>query len=253
MNLAINARDAMPDGGRLIFETKNVILDELYCKAHLGSAPGEYVQLTIADTGHGMEKEIKEHIFEPFFTTKEVGKGTGLGMAVVYGIVKSHGGYITCSSEQGEGTTFKIYFPVIQSGKVELEPEQKEVAKMSGGDETILLVDDDETLLHFGSEVLGRYGYTVITAECGEDAIEIYKVQKDRLDLTILDVGMPGMGGHKCLQKLLKIDPQAKVIIASGYAATGELQKTLESGAAGFIAKPFQIEDVLTKVRKVLD
>ena len=251
INLGINARDAMPDGGKLIIETKNVILDELYCKSHLGSVPGEYVLLAISDTGHGMEKEIREHIFEPFFTTKEIGKGTGLGMAVVYGIVKSLGGYITCYSEPGQGATFKIYLPALQYQEVEIAAEKKE--KMPGGNETILLVDDDKTLLDLGSQIFGRHGYTVTTAECGEEAVEIYKAQKNRLDLVILDVGMPGMGGHKCLQELLKIDPHVKVIIASGYAVTRKLQKTLESGAAGFLAKPFNMVDALKKIREILD
>ena len=253
MNIGINARDAMPEGGKLIFETKNVILDELYCKSHLGSTPGEYTQLIIADTGHGMEKEIWEHIFEPFFTTKETGKGTGLGMAVVYGIVKSHGGYITCHSEPGQGATFKIYFPVLKSQDVEIAAKKKEQENMPGGNEILLLVDDDKTFLDLGRQIFGCHGYTVTTAECGEEAVEIYKTQKDRLDLVILDVGMPGMGGHKCLKELLKIDPKAKVIIASGYAATGKLSKTLDTGAAGFIAKPFRMADALQKVREILD
>ncbi len=253
MNLGINARDAMPDGGKLIIETDNVILDELYCKAHLGSKPGEYIRLTISDTGHGMEEEILDHIFEPFFTTKEIGKGTGLGMAVVYGIVKSHGGYITCHSKLGQGTTFKIYFPVLPLQEVEIAAEKEEKEKMPGGNESILLVDDDQTLLDVGRQIFSSYGYTVATAECGEEAIGIYKDQKECFDLVILDVGMPGMGGHKCLQELLKIDPQVKVMIASGYAATGKVQKTIEAGAVGFIPKPFQIKDVLIEIRKVLD
>ena len=253
LNIGINARDAMPDGGKLIVETKNVILDELYCKTHLGSTPGEYVLLTVSDTGHGMEKEILEHIFEPFFTTKESGKGTGLGMAMVYSIVKSHGGYITCYSEPSQGTAFKIYFPVLKHGELELGKEQREDEKIIGGSETILIVDDEETILNFGHEILERYGYAIIKAGSGEEAIELYKAEKKNIDLVILDMGMPGMGGHQCLRQLFQIDPQVKIIISSGYPATGKVRETLESGAAGFIGKPFQVRDVLKIIRKVLD
>ncbi|GAI75457.1 unnamed protein product, partial [marine sediment metagenome] len=209
MNLVVNARDAMPDGGKLIIETENAVLDEEYCKSHLGATPGEYVLLTISDTGSGMEKETLEHIFEPFYTTKEAGSGTGLGLAIVYGIVKSHGGYIMCYSEPGEGTTFKIYFPVLESEVIEEVPEPEEVEEIQGGDETILLVDDEETILDIGKDILGQYGYTTIEARSGEEAIDIYEKEKDRIGLVILDVGMPGMGGHKCLRELLEIDPGA--------------------------------------------
>ena len=253
MNLGINAKDAMPDGGKLVFETKNVILDETYCKAHLEVVSGEYVLVSISDTGHGMDKEILEHIFEPFYTTKELGKGTGLGLAMVYGIVKSHGGHIMCYSEPGQGTAFKIYFPVLEANDVDQEVEPKKEAEICGGHETILLVDDEETLLDLEQDMLRQYGYTAITAKSGEWAVEIYKTEKDRIDLVILDVGMPGMGGHKCLQELLKIDPEVKVIIASGYPSIGKVKETLESGAAGFIGKPYNLKDMLKKVREFLD
>jgi len=253
MNLGINANDAMPDGGKLIFETKNVILDEAYCKTHLGAISGEYVLVSISDTGHGMDKEILKHIFEPFYTTKELGKGTGLGLAMVYGIVKSHGGHIMCYSELGQGTVFRIYFPVLEVDDVEQEVEPKKEAEIRGGHETILFVDDEETLLNLAQDMLRQYGYTAIIAESGERAVEIYKTEKDRIDLVILDVGMPGMGGHKCLQELLKIDPEVKVIIASGYPGSGKVKETLESGAAGFIGKPYNLKDMLKKVREFLD
>ncbi len=253
MNLGINAKDAMPDGGKLIYEIENVILDEAYCQAHLGATRGKYVLLTISDTGHGMDKEILEHIFEPFYTTKEIGKGTGLGLAMVYGIVKSHGGYITCYSEPGQGTVFRIYFPALEVNSVEQEVEPKKEAEIRGGHERILFVEDEETQLDIGKDMLNRYGYTTITAENGERAIEIYKLEKDRIDLVVLDIGMPGMGGYKCLQELLKIDPEAKVIIATGYPSIGKVKEMLESGAAGFVGKPYRLTDMLEKVRGVLD
>ena len=253
MNLAVNARDAMPDGGRLIVETENVVLDDEYSKLHLGASAGEYVLLTVSDTGCGMDRETLDHIFEPFFTTKDVGTGTGLGLATVYSIVKSHGGYIMCYSELGQGTTFKIYFPVLEAEVTEQAPEHEEVEEIRGGDETILLVDDEETILDIGCAILGRHGYTTITAESGEEAIEVYKKEKERIDLVILDIGMPGMGGYKCLQELLKINTDVKVIITSGYAANGRVKETLETGAAGFVGKPYQLDDMLKRVREVLD
>jgi PAS domain S-box-containing protein len=263
MNLGVNARDAMPEGGKLIFETTNVVLDGEYCETHLGASPGEYVLLSISDTGHGMDKETLERIFEPFYTTKEMGKGTGLGLAMVYGIVKNHGGYITCYSEPGQGTTFKLYFPVVQAESIKQRLEQKEKCEIPGGTETILLVDDEEAVLDVVKSMLERSGYTTITAESGERAVEIFskvhrsegreEERRDKIDLVILDLGMPGMGGHKCLKELLKIHPKVKVVISSGYSESGKMKETLESGAAGFIGKPYRLVDMVKQVREILD
>ena len=252
MNLGVNARDAMPDSGKLVFETENVILDEEYCKMHLEITPGEYVVLSVSDTGHGMDRETVEHIFEPFFTTKETGRGTGLGLATVYGIVKSHGGHISCYSEPGQGTTFKIYFPVIEQER-EVAREREAEIPVKGGNETILLVDDEEDIRDLGESVLTRFGYTVIMASDGESALEIYRQEKEKISLVLLDLIMPGMGGRRCLEEILKIDPDARVIIASGYSANGRAKEALESGAGEFIGKPFQLRDMLRKVREVLD
>ena len=232
---------------------EDVTLDESFCITHLGSKPGEYVLLKVSDNGVGMEKELQEHIFEPFFTTKETGKGTGLGLAMVYGIVKSHGGYIMCYSESGLGTTFKIYFPVLTYESPEQRAEESRAEALPGGRETILLVDDDATIQEVGKTTLENHGYTTIMAESGERAIEIYGKKKDHIDLVILDVGMPGIGGHKCLNHLLKIDPGIKVIIATAYSPSGKVKETLESGAAGYIGKPFGLADMLKRVREVLD
>jgi len=252
MNLGVNAMDAMPNGGRLIFETENVILDEQYCKTHLGAKPGHYVKLSISDTGHGMDKETIEHIFDPFYTTKETGKGTGLGLAMVYGIVKSHNGYIMCYSEPDEGTIFKIYFPVIEKEAERVESEEEKV-HIKGGNETILLVDDEEAIRELGKNILTRFGYTVLMVSDGETALEVYREKKEKISLVILDIIMPGMGGRECLKKLFKMNPKSKVIIASGYSINGSTKEALEAGAKGFIGKPYNINQMLKAVREALD
>ena len=256
MNLAINAKDAMPDGGKLVFQTKNVTLDEEHSE-RLQIGRRDCVLLSVSDTGCGMDPETVEHIFEPFYTNKEMGKGTGLGLSMVYGIVKNHGGHVTCYSEPDRGSVFRVYFPVLEAEGREQRAEEKKEEKIAGGTETILLVDDDKNLLDLGQDMLGQYGYTTIAAETGEKAVEIYNeiyiIEKRRIDLVILDIGMPGMGGHKCLKKLLGIDPDIKIILSSGYPANGKVKETLESGARDFIGKPYNLKNMLKKVREVLD
>ena len=253
MNLGVNSRDAMPDGGGLIFETKNMTLDKIYCKTHLGVSPGDYVLLSVSDTGFGMDKETMEHIYEPFFTTKKTGKGTGLGLAMVYGIVKNHNGHITNYSMPGKGATFQIYFPVLETdAKVQAGEEKEE--EIPCGSETILLVDDEESILETGKSMLERFGYTAITAESCEKAIEIFsKSALPYPDLVILDIGMPGIGGHQCLKELFRIDPDIRLIIASGYSPSGKVEETIKSGSAGFIGKPYNLTNMMKKVREVLD
>ncbi len=247
MNLGVNARDAMPDGGRLIFETENVIFNEDYCKIHLGSKPGQYVKLSVSDTGQGMDKEILRHIFDPFYTTKVTGKGTGLGLAMVYGIVKSHNGYIMCYSEPNEGTIFKIYFPIIEK-EAERAVLKKENVPIKGGNETILLIDDEEPIRAICRDILARFGYTVFMASDGETALEIYSEKKKEINLVILDIIMPGMGGRKCLEELLKINPELRIIIASGYSINGPAKEALKAGAKGFISKPYDMKGMLQTV-----
>lgn len=253
MNVAINAKDAMPDGGKLVFETDNAILDAEYCKTHFGAKPGEYVMLSIRDTGIGMDKKTFEHIFEPFYTTKEPGKGTGLGLAMVYGIVNSHGGHITCHSELDRGTIFRIYFPALAVESSDNWSQKMISSEAHGGNETILLVDDDENLLDIGKNLLEQYGYSVITAESGEQALDIFQSGNTRVDLVVLDIGMPGMGGHKCMKELIKLDPEVKFIFASGYSADSDLRDAIELYSAFFISKPYRLIDMLKKVREVLD
>jgi two-component system, cell cycle sensor histidine kinase and response regulator CckA len=251
MNLAVNAKDAMPDGGTLTIETKNVALEEEYCGMHLGAIPGDYVLLSVSDTGHGMDRETLNHIFEPFYTTKGVGRGTGLGLAMVYGIVKQHGGYTTCYSEPGVGTVFKIYLPVIPTEAKSETLTDKPI--LLRGTETILLVDDEAYVRELGKRFLEGSGYTVLTAATGKEALDLYKKTRDRISLVILDLIMPEMGGKECLETLLKIEPRAKVLIASGYAAEGQTKDTIETGAKGFVGKPFEMRQMLDAVRRVLD
>ena len=251
MNLAVNARDAMPEGGKLVIETENVIIDEDYGRVHLGAEPGLYVLLSVSDTGQGMDKETLQHIFEPFYTTKGPGAGTGLGLAMVYGIVKQHGGHIVCNSEPGAGTTFKIYFPAIISDEESREVRAKRSAR--GGSETVLLVDDEEMIRDLGSRVLTKAGYKVVTASNGKDALNVYEAHSAEIALVVLDLIMPEMGGKQCLEGLLRLNPAVKVVIASGYSADGPTKDALAAGAKGFVKKPYDIRQVLEVVRSVLD
>jgi two-component system, cell cycle sensor histidine kinase and response regulator CckA len=253
MKLAVNAEQAMLDGGNLTIATANMSLDEGYCKScDEIMQPGDYVLLTVSDAGHGMEKEILEHIFDPFFTTKEVGKGTGLGLAMVYGIVRQHGGHITCDSQPNEGATFKIYLPAIEEVRTEKE-DREEQALPRGGTETILLVDDEDFVRDLGTRFLTRVGYTVLNAASGPEAVQLYLKEGERISLVILDLIMPEMGGDKCLEEILAINQDAKIIISSGAAVQGKKKETLESGAKGFVSKPFQLREMLKTVREVLD
>ena len=251
-NLGINAKDAMPDGGRIVIGTRNVRLDEAFCRSHVGVTPGDYVELSFRDTGHGMEQETLERIFEPFYTTKGVGSGIGLGLAIVYGIVQSHRGIILCESSPAAGTTFRIYLPAQERAAAAPEKEARKRADYRGV-ETIMIVDDEPDILDIGQNTLEQFGYTVLMARSGEEAVEAYSKRGREIDLVILDLGMPGMGGERCLQELLKMNPSVKVLIASGYAATQTVQGILEAGATGFMAKPYRLEDMLKKVREVLD
>jgi PAS domain S-box-containing protein len=246
MNLGVNARDAMPDGGTLTIETANIQLDEEYCGIHPETKPGDYVLLTVSDTGQGMDKETLSHIFEPFFTTKEQGKGTGLGLATVYGIVKHHEGYINCNSQFGHGTTFNIYLPTSQTNQI-LETSPIETTT-PGGNETILLVEDDNLIRKLCAELLVGVGYNVISTGNGKEALEIYQMEKHKISLILLDLIMPVMDGWQCLVKILRVDPNAKVIIASGLAKGMQAK-----GAKGFVQKPFESSQLLTTIRNVLD
>jgi two-component system cell cycle sensor histidine kinase/response regulator CckA len=252
LNLGLNAGDAMPDGGKLIIETRNVTLDEEYCRQHLDAVAGDYVQLIVSDDGQGIDKEHLEHIFEPFYTTKQTGKGTGLGLAMVYGIVKSHSGYVEVHSEPGQGSTFKLYFPVLRDvDAVPADPHTNAPASLRGS-ETILLVDDEEAIVEVGKSTLEEFGYSVKTVSSGEDAVALYLKCGEEIDLVILDLGMPGMGGGKALLELKKLDPTVKILIASGYSSETQMTQALKDGASGFIAKPYRLDNLLLQIREVL-
>ena len=253
INLGTNARDAMPEGGQLTIESRNITLDEAYCKTHLETTPGEYVLMTVTDTGRGMSKQVLDRIYEPFFTTKSVGAGTGLGLSSVYGIVTGHDGHITCYSEPDLGTTFKVYLPVMdrpEHPKVSGEPDG---IRDLAGRETILVVDDEKPILESARAILEQFGYSVVTAAQGETAIEKYKQSGGAIDMIILDLNMPGMGGRACLKQLIDIDPDAKILISSGYTADGQVKEARAAGARAFLGKPYHLHELLTTIRDVLD
>jgi CheY-like chemotaxis protein len=198
-----------------------------------------------------MSKEILERIFEPFFTTKGLAKGTGLGLPMVYGIVKSHSGFIECASEPNRGATFKIFFPAIEQDVGSETPRDMEMP--AAGRETILVVDDEDSVRDLGRDTLTTFGYTVLSAASGEQALELYRKKRDRVDLVILDLIMPGMSGRQCLEELLKLNPRVKVLVASGFSNIGPMRETIAAGARSFIAKPYEVKHLLQVVRQVLD
>jgi PAS domain S-box-containing protein len=246
LNLCINARDAMPSGGKLIIETTNRKLDKDFVKTHLDTEEGNYVVLSVTDTGVGMAPEIKDRIYEPFFTTKGQSGGTGLGLATVYGIVKRHTGTITVYSEMGKGTTFKLYFPATTK-KLKKASEKVEIAD-SKGKGTILIIDDDPVVREMWGDFLSRRGYRVITAEDGQRGIDIFRDQGADIDLIILDLIMPKVGGKEALTALRKMDPSIKIIVSSGYSESGQAKEILSEGVEGFIQKPALLTDLAEHV-----
>jgi PAS domain S-box-containing protein len=252
MNLAVNAKDAMFEGGVITIETRNVTVVRTFHEAQAEVPSGDYALLTVTDTGQGMSAEVLEHIFEPFYTTKRIGRGTGLGLPMVYGIVKSHKGHISCHSETGRGTAFRIYLPVVDRPPAPAKPKNNQPLPR-GSQETILVVDDEDAVREVTCKTLEKFGYQVLAAPDGESALELYKQAQARIDLIVLDLGMPGMGGYKCFERLREMNPQAKIIIASGYSFNVVVKEVLAAGAADFIGKPYQVADLLTKVGQALN
>ena len=248
LNLYVNAWQAMPSGGDLYVETANVIIDQGYKKL-FSVKPGKYVKVSITDTGIGMDEKTRERIFEPFFTTKGMGRGTGLGLASAYGIIKGHNGIINVYSEKGHGTTFTIYLPA--SAKVVMR-EYEISADIVKGEETILLVDDEDIIIDVSKELLEMLGYHVHVARSGKEAIEIYKEKGNEIDLVILDMIMPGIGGSETFSTLKGINPDIKVILSSGYSINGKANEIMELGCGAFIQKPFEMSDLSDKIRKIL-
>jgi CheY-like chemotaxis protein len=243
----------MPDGGLLIIETRNIVLREADVKGQQNLEPGRYVLLRVSDTGAGMDDHTLGHIFDPFFTTKEVGQGTGLGLSTVYGIVQAHGGMITCSSAPDQGAAFEIYLPAVSREAAAGTKAEPHLSQPLGGTESILIVDDESAILEVAEEMLSASGYRVQTATTGEEALDCVAQSEAGVDLVLLDLGMPGMGGETCLRKLKEMDPEIKVIIASGYLTDQGLESVMDSGAQGFLPKPYRLGDLLTKIRGVLD
>ncbi len=249
LNLYVNAWQAMSNGGDLYLQTENVILDRSYVKPYKVE-PGRYVKISVSDTGVGIDKETQERIFEPFFTTKEMGRGTGLGLASVYGIIKSHGGYINVYSEKERGTIFTIYLPA--SAKEVLIEEEGSPAMLIKGTGTILLIDDEKMILDVGLELLEELGYTVLSAMNGQEAIDVFQKDQDNIDLVIMDMIMPGMGGGETFDRLKEINPAVKVLLSSGYSINGQATKIIRRGCDGFIQKPFNMNQLAEKIQKIL-
>ncbi|MEW6328337.1 MAG: response regulator [Thermodesulfobacteriota bacterium] len=249
LNLYVNAWQAMPTGGDIYLETSNVMLDESYSKPYKVQG-GRYAKISVTDTGIGMDEATRRRVFEPFFTTREMGRGSGLGLASAYGIIKNHGGIINVYSEKGHGTTFTIYLPA--SAK-EVIREKEMSVKMVKGTETILFVDDEEMVRNVGRELLEELDYKVLIARNGEEAVDIYRANKGGIDLVILDMIMPGIGGGETYDRLKEIDPGIKVLLSSGYSINGEASKILERGCSGFIQKPFNMQRLSAKIREVLN
>jgi len=249
VNLFVNAAEATADGGKLKIETRNVRVGDDDGEHHVSVTPGTYVLITVADTGCGMDSETLDRIFDPFFTTKgwDFRKGTGLGLSVAKGIVELHGGRITCKSQLGEGTTFSVYLPVVPESAGRGRPETS-VSRVPGTG-TVLLVDDEELVLELGKRILERAGYPVITAVNGREALDIYKRERSSIGLVVLDLLMPEMDGEQCLEELLKIDPEAIVLVSSGHSLSPQEQDCLAAHAKGFVNKPYQVDQLIQAVR----
>lgn len=249
LNLYVNAWHAMGEGGDLYVETKNVVVDEDWTP-HPELEPGRYVTFSVRDTGTGMDDAIMEKIFDPFFTTKEMGRGTGLGLASAYGIIRNHDGFIHVESRKDHGSRFTVYLPASQREVVE---ETQSSGALLTGSETILFVDDEDMLSQVAEDLLGRLGYRVLIARTGKEAIEIYQKNKDRIHLVLLDMIMPGMSGGETYDRLKAIDPDVKTLLCSGYSMDGQACAILERGCDGFIQKPFKTRELSRKLREILD
>jgi hypothetical protein len=253
LNLAINARDAMPGGGRLTIETHNVELDQVYASRHTAVQPGDYVMLAVNDSGHGMAPEVVAHLFEPFFTTKELGEGTGLGLATVYGIVKQSGGNIWVYSEPGQGTTFKVYLPRIDQPAQLDQPAATCVAELPRGTETVLLVEDEEVVRTLVREVLQRNGYQMLVARDGQEALQLSAGHDGPIHLLLTDVVMSRMSGRELVQRLCPLRPEMRVLFMSGYTDDSIVKQGMLEGGAAFLQKPFTVQTLARKVRDILE
>lgn len=253
MNLATNARDAMPDGGALTIATERTELSRDFIKSFGYGKQGTYILITVTDTGSGMEESVRTRIFEPFFTTKEVGKGTGLGLSMVYGIIKQHNGFINCESETGRGTTFKIYLPRVKTPERFREPETKGSGLLAGGTETVLIAEDDADVRTLTRSVLEDFGYQVIEAVDGQDAVEQFQQRRNDISLLFFDVIMPRMSGKQAYEHINQMKPGIKILFTSGYTSHTIQKEGLAEKDTNYILKPISPKDLLKKVREVLD
>ena len=249
LNIFINAWQAMPDGGEIYLETSIVNMDKETCLPHQID-PGRYVKISVTDTGIGMDNTTRQRIFDPFFTTKEKGRGTGLGLASAYGIVKNHGGMLSVYSEPGHGTTLSIYLPVSDKKAQKVMAQEKEMIQ---GSETILLVDDEEMIINVGKAMLERLGYRVVTATDGKQAVKVVSKMDNEIDMVILDIIMPGIDGGEAFDRIREIQPELPVMLSSGYTVTGHATEIMSRGCNGFIQKPFNLSELSQKIRQILD
>jgi CheY-like chemotaxis protein len=249
MNLCVNARDAIPNGGEILVRSKQVHVDQTFCGQHSEAKPGDYIELTVTDQGEGIDQDILPKIFDPFFTTKDFGKGTGLGLAMVYGIVKSHKGFIIVASSADKGTTFSVYLPL--AGFIEDEEIRPAVSNemMRAG---ILIVDDEELVASMLAEHLQNHGCHTFHAGNGEEALDILQLHKDEIDVVILDLNMPVMDGKTAYGKMIELKPDIKVLVASAYNLNNSVDDILTKGANGFIQKPYRIDNIVLKIRQVM-
>jgi PAS domain S-box-containing protein len=248
LNIYVNAWQAMPEGGMLYVQTSNIALDEKFVGAY-DVQSGNYVVISITDTGVGMDERIAKRVFDPFFTTKEKDRGTGLGLACAYGIIKNHDGIISVESKVGQGTTFNVFLPACEK---EIIQEKKERQEILTGSETVLLVDDEQLVIDVGLELLKKMGYRVLTAAHGSQALELYKENKESIAIVILDLVMPQLGGGEIYDRLKAIDPHVKVLLSSGYSVDGQATEILNRGCNGFIQKPFRMDELSAKMRSIL-
>jgi nitrogen-specific signal transduction histidine kinase/CheY-like chemotaxis protein len=249
LNLYVNAWQAMPAGGEIFVGTRNVNLDQTQAEPK-GLKPGKYVRVSVKDTGVGMDEETQRRIFEPFFTTKDMGRGTGLGLASAYGIIKNHGGLIEVRSRKGQGTTFEIYLPVTRKKVREERSEEQDIQK---GTETVLLIDDEAMILEVAESMLKELGYQVIPVRGGVEGLGIYRLKQQEIHMVILDMIMPGMRGAEVYRRLKVMNSNVRVLLASGYSMDEQAKDILEEGCDGFIQKPFRMKDLSKKVREILD
>jgi two-component system, cell cycle sensor histidine kinase and response regulator CckA len=251
VNLAVNSRDAMPLGGRITIETAHVQIDETYAKTHMGVKPGEFVMIAVSDTGHGMDSATRQNIFEPFFTTKQRGKGTGLGLATVYGVVKQTGGDIWVYSEPGQGTTFKLYFPRVAEAASPGAVENPEHLDREGG-ETVMLVEDETQVRDFEVRILEQLGYAVLAAANGEEAIAASRAHPGEISLLVTDVVMPNMSGRQVADALLSSRPALRVLYLSGYTENTVVNHGVLDSNVDFLSKPFSRDALARKIREIL-